>query len=109
MGPSLSSTACDGPDIFKMRLIGNTVLLAPLPQRKMSDGGVALIERYQDDRKQWLVKAVGQGLRLKDGTRLPPEVRVGDKCLCNVGVGNRYTFDDGSVIVEADQIEAIWQ
>lgn len=91
-----------------MRLLGNTVWLKPLPQETQSHGGIFYDMSRRDDRKQWIVVAIGAGRKLKDGTTLPPEVRPGDKCLCNVGIGNRYTFDDGSVIVEADQVELIW-
>ena len=91
-----------------MKLLGNTVLLSPLPQPDRTESGILYDMTRRDDRKQWIVKAVGQGRKLKDGTRIPPEVREGDKCLCNVGRGNRYAFDDGSVIVEADQIEMLW-
>lgn len=91
-----------------MKLLGNTVLLEPLPTAKKSSGGIFLCSRYQDDRMQWKVVAVGPGRRLKNGTMLPPECKPGDLCLCQADSGNRYKFPDGSVIVNASQIEMIW-
>lgn len=97
------------PAPVNIRLLGNTVLLEPLKGKERSDGGIWYNMPHRDDRKQWTVRAVGPGRRLADGTVVPPEVKVGERCLCNVGISNRYAFDDGRVIVEADQIEMVWR
>lgn len=92
-----------------MQLLGNTVLLEPLPKPAQSPGGVFYDLSRRDDRMQYYVRAVGPGRKLKDGTVLVPEVRVGDKCLCNPDrLGTRYAFEDGRIIVDADNIEMIW-
>lgn len=91
-----------------MRLLGGTVLLEPLKPAAKSDGGIFYDMSRRDDRKQWRVLAVGPGRRLKNGTREAPEVRVGDKCLFNAGIGMRLKLEDGRVIADSDNIEMIW-
>jgi len=93
-----------------MKLLGNTVLLEPLLPTLKSPGGIHYSERHVDDKMQHYVLAVGPGRKLKNGCVLPPEVRVGDKCLCAVdGLGVKHKFDDGRVLVDADIIQMIWK
>jgi len=91
-----------------MKLLRDLVLLEPLQAPGFSPGGILYARPYRDDAKQWTVLAVGPGKRNKDGTRTLPQVRAGDRCLCNAAAGNRFAFDDGRVIVHADQVEMIW-
>lgn len=91
-----------------MKLLGNRVLLTPASRPMMSPGGVLYDMSRNDDRMQWFVLLVGPGRRLKGGTTLMPEVRPGDKCLFNPGMGVLYDFDDGRIIVDAEQIQMRW-
>lgn len=92
-----------------MRLLGNTALLAPLPPPIRTSSGLYVSARHMDDRMQWWVIAVGPGRRLRDGTIVPPEVRRGDRCLCNPdGLGVRHKFKNGSILVDASIIEMVW-
>ena len=108
MGAGLSERACPARVLPRMKLLRNLVLLGPLPQPEKSAGGIALSASYSYDNWQYRVLAVGPGKRLRDGTILCPEVRPGDRCLFRPGVGNPYTFEDGRLIVEADQILMLW-
>ena len=92
-----------------MTLLRNLVMLEPLPPEVRSPGGIFFLPYSKGDNWQYRVLAVGPGKRLKDGTTLCPEIRVGDRCLFRPGAGNRHAFDDGRLIVEADQILLLWQ
>jgi len=93
-----------------MKLIGNTVLLEPLLPELRSRGGIWYDMKRRDDRMQFYVLEVGPGRKLRNGLILPPEVRVGDKCLCNQeGLGVRHKFEDGRVLVDAEIILMIWK
>jgi len=95
-----------------VRLLGNTVLLAPIVQPNVSDGGIFLVDRYQDDRQRWVVLAVGPGRTTKKGALVAPELKPGDKVLFNPQLpdGIRHVFEDGSrwTIVDASRIEMVW-
>lgn len=95
-----------------VQLLGNTVLLAPLVQPLKSDGGIFLVDRYQDDRTRWVVLAVGRGYTTKKGVLVVPEMKPGDKVLFNPQLpdGVRHVFEDGSrwTIVDASRIEMVW-
>lgn len=98
-----------------MRLLGNTVLLEPLPVKLVSPGGIHYFERYRDDRMQFRVLAVGPGRVVRKKGRpdvlIPVEVEPGDHCLTAQIHGNKLAFEDGSgrIIIEADEIIAKWR
>ena len=91
-----------------MRLLGNTIHIAPLKKTLKSIGGILLPEAYQDDEKQYVVLSVGQGRKLKNGTRVPIEVEPGDRVLVDCDYGS-VTLPDGTKIVGAPQILAKWK
>lgn len=91
-----------------MNPLRNLVLLEPLPLEVRSPGGIFYSQSHTYDNWQYRVLAVGPGKRRKDGTNQRPEVRAGDRCLFRPGAGNRHVFEDGRLIVEAEQILMIW-
>lgn len=93
---------------MSIKLLGNTALLRPA-FAKQSAGGIHYCDGYVVDDRQWVVVAVGDGRRLNDGTRILPDIRPGDSCLFNPGLGVKFTFPDGRIIVDAGLIEMIWQ
>lgn len=90
-----------------MQLLGNRVLLQPINTPEVSAGGILRPAQYQADTVQFTVMAVGPGRR-KHGVCIPPEVRVGDRCLCHAARGSQATLEDGSIIVDASQVEMLW-
>jgi len=98
-----------------MKLLGNNVLVEPLPQKKMSVGGIVFMERYRDDEMQWRVLAAGPGRLVrkkgKPDVFIPVEVEPCDHVLTPMVHGNRLAFEDGSkrLIIDADEIIAKWR
>lgn len=92
-----------------MKLLGNTAILAP-HKNTQTGSGILLSPKYMDDRMQWTVVAVGSGRRLKDGTRLRPEIVAGQRCLYNLGLsGTKHAFDDRTILVDVKDILMVWQ
>lgn len=93
-----------------IQIRGNNVLLAPLPAKTRSNGGVHLAMKYQDDEMQWMVLAVGWGrISRKKGKaprHVPIEVKRGDHVITPLVHGFKYKFPDGRIIIEADEIIA---
>jgi len=101
-----------------MRLLGHTVLLAPLkPTHAVSPGGIVLLPNQHrvwvnsDDDGQYRVLGVGPGKWVKPRRKgkhrrfVQPEVNVGDRVLVDLKPGIKETFDDhsGRIIVDAEQ------
>lgn len=87
-----------------MRILGNRVLLEPLPQATQSSGGIHLVERYQDDKMQYRVAGIGTG------KRIPEEIAVGD-CVLTPLYFDHTTLEDGTgrKIVGVEQLIAVWK
>ena len=90
-----------------IRLLGNRVHLRRMQAEMKTESGIHLIERYQDDRSQYLVLGVGPGRKSKKGVLLVPEVKAGDYVLVP-RLQDSVTLSDGSFIVHASQIWAKW-
>lgn len=90
-----------------MKLLGNRVLLEPLPLKVFSPGGILFTQIWQDDEKQYRVLAVGPGRKLKNGTVVPPEVKPGDYVLAEL-YGEHIKLPDGRRIIDAKDILAVW-
>jgi co-chaperonin GroES (HSP10) len=93
----------------KLRILGNLVLLIPLPADDKSPGGILFPARYTNPQvsAQYRVVDTGPGRRLRDGTVLPPEVQRGEYCLI-LNNSEHITFDNGAKLVDVEQVIAKW-
>ena len=83
-----------------MRLLGDRLLLAPLPDRVQSEGGIILPQgQVGDVRYFWKVEAIGE--------KPNPDLVVGDTVVTPLYF-DHVTLEDGTgrKIVKADQIIA---
>lgn len=87
-----------------MRILGNRVLLEPLPNRTVSDGGIHFAMPWQDDKMQYRVLALGTG------KKVPPEIEVGNFVLTPLYF-DHFTLEDGTgrKIVGVEQLVAVWK
>ena len=87
-----------------MKLLGNRLLIQPLPRANASVGGVLIPANYTDPSTlaQYQVLAVGTGKLMKHC-----EISVGDFVLASLH-HDHLTLPDGSKIVGLEQIELQW-
>jgi co-chaperonin GroES (HSP10) len=90
----------DGLVIFQMKLkpLANNILISPLPVATVTSGGIHLVDRYNDDRMQWKVEAVGPKVQ---------EIVPGD-CVLTPLHFDHLTLDDGRKVVNASQVLMVW-
>lgn len=89
-----------------MRILGNRLLLAPLPPREQSAGGIILPQGQAGDVMYfWKVDAVGAGKALKNGDIPVNEFSVGDTVITPLYF-DHTTLEDGTKrkIVGCEQI-----
>jgi len=65
----------------KIRVLGARVVIKPDPKDTQTESGIFLPDKAQEDKYMGTVVAVGPGMLRDDGTRLPMEVKVGDRVL----------------------------
>lgn len=74
------------------------LLLRPLASRPVSDGGIHLLEKFNDDKMQWIVEAIGPDVT---------EVAIGDRVLTPLHFDHE-TLSDGRKLVRKGQLLMAW-
>ena len=91
-----------------VRPLGDRVIVQALPQEAVTKGGVILPDTAKEKPQQGEVIAVGNGKVLDNGTKLPMEVKVGDKVLYGKYSGTEIKIDgEDYLIVKESEILGI--
>lgn len=95
----------------KVNLIGNNVLITPI-KANAAPGGIIIPEKYRADPLQFRVLAVGPGRVVrkkgKEPVTIPIDLQPGDFVVLPQIHGNKFAREDGTQIIEADEILAKW-
>jgi chaperonin GroES len=85
------------------------VVVKPLPSEEKTKGGIVLPETAKEKPQEGEVVAVGPGRLLENGTRVPIDLKVGDRVLFSKYAGNEVKIDDEEYLImrEADILGVI--
>jgi len=93
---------------FKIRPLGDRVVVEPLEAEEKTKGGIILPDTAKEKPQEGKVVAVGKGKMNDKGELVPLEVKVGDKVLYGKYAGTEVTVDDKQyIILREDDILAI--
>ncbi|AEG16412.1 MULTISPECIES: co-chaperone GroES [Desulfofundulus] len=94
---------------MKIRPLGERVVVKPLPSEEKTKGGIVLPETAKEKPQEGEVVAVGPGRLLENGTRVPIDLKVGDRVLFSKYAGNEVKIDDEEYLImrEADILGVI--
>ncbi|MGB9803845.1 co-chaperone GroES [Desulfofundulus sp.] len=94
---------------MKIRPLGERVVVKPLPTEEKTKGGIVLPETAKEKPQEGEVVAVGPGRLLENGTRVPVDLKVGDRVLFSKYAGNEVKIDDEEFLImrEADILGVI--
>ncbi len=84
---------------INVRPLGDRVIVKALPQEAMTKGGVILPDTAKEKPQQGEVVAVGTGKVLENGTKLPMEVKAGDKVLYGKYSGTEIKIDGEDYLI----------
>jgi chaperonin GroES len=70
--------------------IGDRIIVERAEATETTAGGILLPDTAKNKPQRGTVLAVGPGKLLKDGSRRPPQVKVGDAVLFTSWAGNEY-------------------
>lgn len=79
--------------LFMIRPLGDHVLVKPLSKEEKTEGGIILPDTAKEKPQEGEVLAVGPGRLLENGTRVQPEVKVGDKVIYSKYGGTEIKID----------------
>ena len=89
---------------MNLKPLADRVVIKPSPADEKSKGGIILPDTAKEKPVIGEVVAVGPGKVADDGTKIAPEVKVGDKVLYGKYSGTEVTIDGNEYLImrEAD-------
>jgi len=82
-----------------LRPIGDNVLVKPSSKEEKTQGGIILPDTAKEKPQEGEVIAVGPGRLLENGTRVQPEVKVGDRVIFAKYGGTEVKVDDVEYLI----------
>lgn len=93
---------------MKVVPLGANVVIKRLDAEETTAGGIVLPENSRDKPREGRVLSVGDGRRLADGSRMPHQVRDGDRVVFASYAGIEVEVDgEAMLIMNEDEILAI--
>jgi len=84
---------------MNIRPLGDRLVVKPIVAEQKTAGGIVLPDTAKEKPQQGEVLAVGSGKLLENGTRVPMEVKVGDKILYSKYAGTEIKIDDEELLI----------
>ena len=78
---------------MKIRPLHDRILVQPILEKEIRKGGIIIPDSAKEKPIEGRVKAVGTGKVREDGSRTPPELKVGDKILYSKYGGTEIKID----------------
>ncbi len=95
---------------MKMKPLYDRVLVKRVEEKEQKRGGIIIPDTAKEKPMEGRVVAVGAGRIEKDGKRITPEVKVGDRILFGKYAGTEIKIDDDEhVILREDEVLGILQ
>ena len=93
---------------MKIQPLGDRVLVEPVKEGEIKKGGIIIPDTAKEKPQQGKVIAVGNGKVKDDGTRIPLDVKAGDRILFGKYSGQDIKLDgDEYLIMREDEVLAV--
>ncbi|HHW27286.1 MAG TPA: co-chaperone GroES [Firmicutes bacterium] len=86
-----------------LKPLADRVVIKPIQAEEKTKGGIVLPDTAKDKPQEGEVVAVGPGRILDNGTRLTPEVKVGDRVIYSKYSGSEVKIDGEEHLVVREQ------
>ncbi|HEX6487700.1 MAG TPA: co-chaperone GroES [Candidatus Dormibacteraeota bacterium] len=88
---------------MNVRPLGDRVVLKPVEREEVTKSGIVLPGTAQEKPQEGIVEAVGTGRILDNGTKVPMELKVGDRVLYAKYAGNEFKFDEVEYLIISEK------
>ena len=94
--------------MMKVRPLHDRLLVRRIEEKETAKGGIIIPDTAKEKPQEGQVLAVGNGKVLENGTKLPLDVKVGDKILFGKYSGTDIKIDGEEVLIlREDEVLAI--
>ena len=88
---------------MNLRPLGDRVVVKPVEREEKTKSGIVLPDTAKEKPQEGIVEAVGTGRILDTGTKVPMELKVGDKVLYAKYAGNEFKLDDIEYLIISEK------
>ena len=88
---------------MKLRPLGDRVVVKPVEKEERTKSGIVLPDTAKEKPQEGIVEAVGTGRILDTGTKVPMELKVGDRILYAKYAGNEFKHDDVEYLIISEK------
>ena len=88
---------------MQLKPLGDRVVLKPVEREEKTKSGIVLPDTAKEKPQEGIVEAVGTGRILDNGTKVPMELKVGDKVLYAKYAGNEFKIDEVEYLILSEK------
>jgi chaperonin GroES len=88
---------------MNLRPLGDRVVVKPVEREERTKSGIVLPDTAKEKPQEGMVEAVGTGRILDNGTKIPMELKVGDKILYAKYAGNEFKVDEQEYLIISEK------
>ena len=88
---------------MNLRPLGDRVVVKPVDREEMTKSGIVLPDTAKEKPQEGIVQAVGTGRILDNGTKIPMELKVGDKVLYAKYAGNEFKLEEVEYLIVSEK------
>ena len=88
---------------MNLRPLGDRVVVKPVEREERTKSGIVLPDTAKEKPQEGIVEAVGTGRLLDNGTKVPMELKVGDKILYAKYAGNEFKVDEIEYLIISEK------
>jgi len=88
---------------MNLKPLGDRVVVKPVEREERTKSGIVLPDTAKEKPQEGMVEAVGTGRILDNGTKIPMELKVGDKILYAKYAGNEFKVDEIEYLIISEK------
>src|ERR1700694_6318058 len=88
---------------MNLKPLGDRVMIKPVDREEKTKSGILLPDTAKEKPQEGIVQAVGTGRILDNGTKVPMELKVGDKGLYAKYAGNEFKIDEIEYLIVSEK------
>ena len=88
---------------MNLKPLGDRVVVKPVEREEKTKSGIVLPDTAKEKPQEGMVEAVGSGRVLDNGTKLPLELKVGDRILYAKYAGNEFKQEDVEYLIISEK------
>src|SRR5258707_8747726 len=88
---------------MNLKPLGDRVVVKPVEKEERTKSGIVLPDTAKEKPQEGIVEAVGTGRILDNGTKVPMELKVGDKVLYAKYAGNEFKVDEIEYLIVSEK------